>query len=377
MSVMNHGTHVHISDSDGFAHEFHAFWLRESSTNPQFRDPNTGHKLQDAESIPLDVTVTKLIEQGDELKLEFSDGHGSSYSLQKLLNAARFPGTQELDGKKILWDGSFAPLPWYALADLEADPRVLLALLKDIAALGFALVRGIPAEHNGMARFIDLIGYMRLTNNGGIEDIKVLPSAKVYDLSMTSRALEPHCDNPYRVPQPGYTLLHCIRNDAEGGDSALIDGFCVADRMRRERPDLFEALASVPVVFRYADDQAILEHTCPFIDVSPDGTIRHTRFHGRCDQVIATDLQTLSKFYEARRMYSGLIMSEAMQLRFKLNPGEMFMVDNYRLFHARKSFRLDAGVRHMQQAYIDRDVVSSRLKTLARNINAKPWKSRI
>ena len=189
--------------------------------------------------------------------------------------------------------------------------------------------------------------------------------------------LEPHCDNPYRVPQPGYTLLHCIRNDAQGGDSALIDGFYVADRVRRERPDLFEALCTVPIVFRYADDQAILENTCPFIDRAADGTVRHTRFHGRCDQVTAADPATLSKFYEARRMYSRLIMSDETQIRFKLRPGEMFMVDNYRLFHARTGFRLETGVRHMQQAYIDRDVVSSRQKTLLRNINAKPWKSRI
>ncbi len=377
MTIINAGARVRLSDSDGFSHEFHAFWLRENSNDPQFRDPRTGHKLQDAEDIPLDVKVVRIAELGDQLEMEFSDGHQASYSAKGLRRAAEHPRTQELDGEKVLWNASLAPLPWYEQSELEKDPHRLLALLRDIASLGFALVRGVPAEHDGLARFIDLIGYMRLTNNGGIEDIKALPSAQVYDLSMTPRALEPHCDNPYRVPQPGYTLLHCIRNDAEGGDSALIDGLYVAEKIRHERPDLFELLASVPIVFRYADDQAILEHTCPFIDLLPDGTIKHTRFHGRCDQVIATDPETLSKFYEARRMYSHLIMSEATQVRFKLQPGEMFMVDNYRLFHARRGFRLESGMRHMQQAYIDRDVVSSRLKTLSRNIDAKPWKSRI
>lgn len=377
MSVENLGTRVRISWGDGVSHDFHPFWLRESSAEPTYRDPKTGHKLLDAEDIPLDVQVSKLTERDGALDIEFSDGHRSSYALDKLYRAAKHPGTQELIGKKILWDGSLSPLPWYEQSELEAQPRKLLALLNDIATLGFALVRGIPAEHNGMARFIDLIGYMRITNNGGIEDIKALPSAKVYDLSMTPRALEPHCDNPYRVPQPGYTLLHCIRNDAQGGESALIDGLYVADRVRRERPDLFEALATVPVEFRYDDDQAILEHTGPFIDVAPDGTITHTRFHGRCDQVTATDPALLSRFYEARRMYSKIIMSDAAQVQFKLQPGEMFMVDNYRLFHARRGFRLDSGVRHMQQAYIDRDVVSSRQKTLSRDIDAKPWKPRI
>ena len=377
MAVENLGTRVRLTGEGGARHDFHAFWLRESSTNPEFRDPNTGHKLVDAETIPLDVRVTAVVELGQELELEFSDGHRSRYSLKRLWDAVRQPLTQELVGKKILWDASLSPLPWHRQTDLESDRRALLAMLNDIATLGFALIRGVPAEHNGLARFIDLIGYMRVTNNGGIEDIKALPPEKVYDLSMTPRALEPHCDNPYRVPQPGYTLLHCIRNDAEGGDSALIDGLYVANKIRHERPDLFEALCKVPIVFRYADDQAILENSGSFIDLELDGTIKHTRFHGRCDQVTAAECSVLDKFYEARRLYSHLIMSDATQVQFKLQPGEMFIVDNYRLFHARKSFRLDTGVRHMQQAYIDRDVMSSRQKTLLRNLDAKPWRSRI
>jgi len=377
MAVENLGARVRVSFAGGFAHDFHPFWLRESSTHPEYRDPNTGHKLLDAEDIPLDVTVRSVVERSGELDIEFSDGHRATYSLQRLQSAALHPATQELIGAKVRWNASLAPLPWYEQAELESRPERLLALLNDIASLGFALVRGVPAVPDGLARFIDLIGYMRITNNGGIEDIKALPSEKVYDLSMTPRALEPHCDNPYRVPQPGYTLLHCLRNDAAGGESALIDGLYVADKIRTERPDLFDALAMVPIVFRYADDQAILENTTPFIDVLPDGTIGHTRFHGRCDQVTAVDPATLARFYEARRMYARLIMSDATQLQFKLQPGEMFMVDNYRLFHARKGFRLESGTRHMQQAYIDRDVVSSRQKTLLRNIDAKPWRSRI
>src|SRR5207237_1889911 len=124
-----------------------------------------------------------------------------------------------------------------------------------------------------------------------------------------------------RGPQPGYTLLHCIRNEAEGGESALIDGLYIAEKMKREHPDLFQALCTVPIIFRYADDQAILENTSPFIDVLPDGTIKHIRFHGRCDQVTATDPQILDTFYRARRMYADLIKSDKIQLQFKLNPG--------------------------------------------------------
>jgi gamma-butyrobetaine dioxygenase len=93
MQITNHGTRLTLQDGAGFSHEFHAFWLRESSTDPSFRDPNTGHKLLDAEDIPLDVRVTRHELTADALKLEFSDGHRSTYSLQKLRQAATKPRT--------------------------------------------------------------------------------------------------------------------------------------------------------------------------------------------------------------------------------------------------------------------------------------------
>jgi gamma-butyrobetaine dioxygenase len=377
MQFENQGGHLNVSYDDGFRHTYHAFWLRESSDEPSYRDKRTGHKIQDADAIPLDVQIVNVQGEGDIADISFSDGHRSIYSLAKLKAAAQQPMTSELIGEKQPWNSALDPLPWHKLSVLKKNPQALLDLLNDLATLGFAVVRGVPEVNQGSREFLDLLGHTRITNNGDIEDIKALPTGKTYDLSMTPRALEPHVDNPYRLPQPGYTTLHCIQNDAVGGDSALVDGLYVAKTIRRDRPDLFEALTTVPVVFRYIDDQAILETSLPFISLGPDGSIQHIRYHGRCDQVIATDPETLTTFYEARRLYSSLINDRQTQVRFKLNPGEMFIVDNYRLFHARTAFNLETGARHMQQAYIDRDVVSSRQKTLLRNLDAKPWKSRI
>ena len=193
---------------------------------------------------------------------------------------------------------------------------------------------------------------------------------------MTPRALEPHTDNPYRIPQPGYVLLHCIENSAEGGESGLTDGFRAAEELRKESPEMFKALVETPVNWFYRDDQAILEDSSAFIDVNKDGSLRHVRFHGRSDRVAALDADQLDVFYAARRRFNQIIQSDALELRFKLQAGDMFMVDNYRLVHSRKAFTLKKGTRHMRQAYIDRDVVSSRQKTLHRDLAAKPWRAR-
>ncbi|SEE29475.1 gamma-butyrobetaine dioxygenase [Rhizobiales bacterium GAS188] len=238
MDVENLGTRLSLADADGFNHVFHAFWLRESSSDPAYRDPKTGHKLQDADLIPLDVKIADVKNGGSDIEIAFSDGHRALYSLGKLREAAQHPFTQELVGLKQPWNASLKTLPWYGLGALKADPKRILAMLNDLARLGFVLVRGIPTVDQGSREFLNLVGYTRITNNGDIEDIKALGTGEAYDLSMTPRALEPHVDNPYRYPQPGYTTLHCIRNDAEGGESALIDGLFVAEIIRKERPDL-------------------------------------------------------------------------------------------------------------------------------------------
>ncbi|MBC8037874.1 MAG: TauD/TfdA family dioxygenase [Rhizobiales bacterium] len=376
MDVRHQGNRLHLKEADGFAHIYSALWLREATNHPEFRDPKTGHKIADGDLIPLDIRINAASVKSGVLDVTFSDGHATTYLLGDLRAAAEKPLSDDLEGAKQLCDASLDPMPWHNLDDLKSHPQALLSALDDVGRLGFALVRGVPTRLNGVQEFIDLIGSMRVTNNGAIQDVKAVPPERAYDLSMTPRALEPHTDNPYRIPQPGYVLLHCLTNDAEGGESGLTDGFYVAERMRREHPALFESLCTVPIVWRYADEQAILEDTSPFVDLALDGSIKHVRYHGRSDRVSAVDADTLDKFYKARRIFSGLINADDVQVRFKLNPGEMYMVDNYRMIHSRKAFKLTTGSRHMRQAYFDRDVVQSRQKTLRRDINAKPWKHR-
>jgi len=368
------GPFATIEFDDGIRHTFHVVWLRESSPHPDNKDPVTGHRLNVAAFLPSDLSLVSAKPLDDAIFFRFNDGHECRYPLAALRRAAGGSFPPELVGEQTLWDNELSPLPWHQLEDLANDPHRLLSFLRDVARFGVAFVKGIPMEMNGMHRLTNLLGFIRLTNSGGIADVKSI--ARAYDLSMTPKGLEPHVDNPYRVPQPGYTMLHCLENDADGGESILIDGFRVAETLRAECPELFDTLVSTPVTFRYVDDQAILENTVPFIELWPDGTLKQTRFHGRADQVVCLDPESLDKFYVARRAYAELIWSEGSALRLKLNPGEMYFVDNFRIFHGREPFRLETGSRHMRQAYMDRDVVSSRQKTLLRDINAIPWQPR-
>ncbi|MEM7259509.1 MAG: TauD/TfdA family dioxygenase, partial [Pseudomonadota bacterium] len=68
-------------------------------------------------------------------------------------------------------------------------------------------------------------------------------------------------------------------------------------------------------------------------------------------------------YYEACRRMAELIDDPSMEVTFKLDPGECFIVDNTRVLHARKSYS-GSGTRWLQGCYADKDSLLSTLDTL-------------
>jgi gamma-butyrobetaine dioxygenase len=366
MKLQNDGSVLWIGWPDGLLHGFHPVWLREFSFEESAKDPATGHRLYEAAYLPLDLAVRRaeLVAEGT-VALEFSDGHLCRFDLLDLRDAIERGLPDDMVGDRILWQRSSWPVRWRDYSAIAGSPVGLLGFLDDLAKFGVALVRGLPAAADGLKGLADLIGPIRETSWGGITDVRFIEDA--CDLSMTDRALEPHVDNPYRLPQPGYIFLHCLVNDADGGESMLIDGFNVATRLQQESPQHFDTLCATPVNFVYRDDSAILEHYGHLIERRPDGRLSRVIFHNRSDQVLPADPRDLTAYYAARRAYADLIWSPDMQVTFKLAPGEAYVVDNYRILHGRRAYDASGGNRHLRQCYMDRDTVSSKQKVLLRS----------
>ncbi len=72
--------------------------------------------------------------------------------------------------------------------------------------------------------------------------------------------------------------------------------------------------------------------------------------------------------FRTRRTMAELIWSEGNNLRFRLEPGQVLFIDNYRLFHGRTRIDLASGDRHLRQCHLDRDTVSSCQKRLLRSL---------
>ena len=71
----------------------------------------------------------------------------------------------------------------------------------------------------------------------------------------------------------------------------------------------------------------------------------------------------MEAYYAAYRRLAEIIDDPAMEVTFKLAPGEAFIVDNTRVLHARKGYAGE-GSRWLQGCYADKDGLLSTLSAL-------------
>ena len=110
-------------------------------------------------------------------------------------------------------------------------------------------VSGVPCTEGAVREVAERLGPIQSQIYGDIFDVRSEPGA--INLAYTTEAIGPHMDLCYYESPPGLQLLHCMQFDADvqGGGSFLIDGFAVAEQLRREQPAAFDALSRLPATF--------------------------------------------------------------------------------------------------------------------------------
>jgi [2-(trimethylamino)ethyl]phosphonate dioxygenase len=263
-----------------------------------------------------------------------------------------------------LWDASFgARAPAGRFGEIAANREALGRWLADIRRYGFALLSGVPCESGALCKVAELFGYVRETNYGRWFDVRA--SVDPNNLAYTNLGLQAHTDNPYRDPVPTLQLLACLENTVEGGESAVVDGFMAAKKLREENPSGFDLLTRYCARFEYAGSAGVrLRSKKPILELAPDGELVAIRFNNRSAAAI-TDVpyDAMPDFYAAYRRLAEIIDDPASAVTFKLQPGELFIVDNTRILHARRAFS-SGGTRWLQGCYADKDGLLSTLAAI-------------
>lgn len=365
------GKLVRLVRGTGETLRFHAVWLRHNALDPKTRDPDNGQRLITFADIPEDTRVGAAIVENDELVCRFlPENRTSRYPLGWLDDHAydrALPTARgRLPDKVETWTNG-ATLESAALADLQSDPDRRRAWLAAVRRDGCARVSGLATESGALFAIVDLFGFVRETNYG--RHFEVRTEVNPTNLAYTGLGLQAHTDNPYRDPVPTLQILACLENSADGGDNMVVDGFAAALRLREEDPDGFDLLADFPARFAYSGSAGVALHARrPMIELSPDGELTGIRFNSRS---IApprdVPFDRMEHWYAAFRRLSTIIDDPAMQVSFKLAPGEAFIVDNTRVLHARKGYS-GTGHRWLQGCYADKDGLLSTLAALEKAV---------
>lgn len=338
---------------------FHALWLRDNCACPDCRHPS-GQRLLDTRALDDRVTLVHARTENGGVAIAFGDGHEGLLD-STWLRAHCYCGDDEPDRRtRRLWDATLAPLPSLAYDEVVSSPDALRRWLGFVDELGFAILTDGPTDEGTVTRVAELFGYVRETNYGRLFDVRSVVNPT--NLAYTGLGLGAHTDNPYRDPTPTLQLLHCLASSAGGGENTLVDSFRVAQELTDEERDL---LARHPVRFRYADDETELEAEVPVISLDAHGVVQAVHFNTRSAQAFQLPPDVMPRYYAAYQRFGRLLDDERYRIQFKLDPGDLFIVDNLRVLHGRTGYS-EAGERHLQGCYADGDALRSKLAVLSR-----------
>ncbi|MEZ5638849.1 MAG: TauD/TfdA family dioxygenase [Burkholderiaceae bacterium] len=371
VQVSDDGNVLTLHDGAGAALRFHAIWLRDNAWDDATRAPGNGQRLIALRDIPPDTRIASASVDGERLTVGFApEGKRVDYDIG-WLRAHAYDRAQPPDpgwtGDTITtWDsGLSGAVPVGDFGAVRQDPAALRDWLAQVRRYGFGKLTGGPVEPGALLQVAGLFGYVRETNYGVYFEVRT--EVNPTNLAYTGLGLQAHTDNPYRDPVPTMQILYCLENSAEGGENMVVDGFRAAQRLRAENPDGFDLLSRYCARYEYAGEAGVcLRSRRPMIELAPDGELVAIRFNNRSTAAI-TDVpfDRMADYYAAYRRLGEIIDDTAMEVTFKLAPGECFIVDNTRVLHARKGYA-GSGKRWLQGCYPDKDGLLSTLAALER-----------
>lgn len=152
----------------------------------------------------------------------------------------------------------------------------------------------------------------------------------------------------------GIQVFHCLFHDGSGGETYLVDGFQAAEELRRENESHYQVLLKHKIPHVYAGEaknELYAEHSILREDCY--GKLEAVRFnHYDRAPIYNIPEAEVGSWYRAIKNLSKKMEDSRSIFKFKLTPGSVIFVDNWRVLHGRNSFD---GKRIMCGCYLSRD----------------------
>jgi len=367
-NVSKNSSALNVEWNDGEKSNFNFLWLRDNC--PTAHDKDSNHRmfnlLETSENIqPSDYKINS----DGKLEIKWSEGNHTSYydpnwlrkNCYTIKQKQRYVSPYKLWNNKLNSDLESVSVEHDKVINTEEGLIQWLNLLHE---KGFAIIKNAPTEKKSAFPILNRISHIRQTFFKTPFEVINIP--KPNNSAYTAHGLRNHIDLPYFEIPPGYQFLHCLINDAEGGMSHAVDGFFVAEYLKKNDPEVFNTLVRIPVKFidkDYTQDKKRLFYA-PEISLTKDGDYNDIRFSVATMGVMDCVPEDIEKFYKAHHKFGKLLHDDKFVVKFRLKPGDIFCFNNRRVLHGRTEFNPNSGHRHLQGYYIDRDEIIARLNYL-------------
>ena len=367
-NIEKNNSYLKIIWSDGEESKFNFMWLRDNC--PTAHDKDSRHRMFNILNVSERLNPKKyMVNSNGKLEIEWSEGDHTSYFDQKWLrdNCYTLKHKAKYISPYTLWNNELQNNLNSIIIDHDeiiSSDEGLIKWLELLHKQGIAIVKNSPTEKESAFPVLNRISHTRETFFKTPFEVINIP--KPNNSAYTAHELRNHMDLPWFENPPGYQFLHCLINAAEGGDSSAVDGFAVSEYLKQNEKEIFDTLVNVYLKFRDKDYTQVLHRSfhAPAISLNKDGDYNDIRFSVATMDALDCHPDEMEKVYNAHRRFGNLLHDDNFQIKFRLEPGDIFSFNNRRILHGRTAFDPNSGHRHLQGYYMDRDEIIGRLNFL-------------
>ena len=339
---------LYVKFKNNLNDNFPNIWLRDHAKDDENWDQRSHQrKTYTANLDPkLFIKEASVSENGDHINILWSDSKNViKYSTEFLQN--NLIKTNNKNQKILLWKNQDISDQVYLNYSDVLSKEGFKSFLKNLYEYGFCVLTNCETSLKSVETIANKIGYVRESIFGGLWEFE--SNENMADSAYTQEELRPHTDSTYSKDAPGLQLLLCCDYNATGGESIMVDGFNIAETLKKEK-EIFDILSNIEVPGRYVGDGVILEASRPVFRLNSKKELLQVSFNNYDRAEFRIENELIIKFYDAIKKFDNLANKSEFQWKHILKPGELLIFNNWRILHGRGSFK---GKRKMSGCYIN------------------------
>ena len=348
VKILSDDLHVYFNENDEI---FSNIWLRDHARDEENWDKRSSQRktFTAALDFKLKIKSAEIFDDGKSIKILWPDLQKPVTYTYEFLSSNSLKNKKKISSLKLWKDSDLKDQIYIDFETIQSN-QGYKDFLKKLYQYGFAVVTNCKTEIGSVENIAKKIGYVRNSIFGGLWSFE--SNEDKADSAYTQEELRPHTDATYSNDAPGLQLLLCCKYKAKGGHSIMVDGFKIAEIIKKESKEIFEILSTINVKGNYIGDGVFLEAERPIFNLNSSKELFQVSFNNYDRAPFRFEKELTIKFYEAIRKFDLMANSREFQWRHILKPGELLIFNNWRVLHGRGSFE---GTRKISGCYINKE----------------------